>query len=233
MSSPTARRTSPGCSPREVPATSDSWRRSASLPARPAALAASYVETASSVRPYSACSAPREAIIAAVTVSGAATIPRGRILAAWALISGTTSGTSGSSRKAADWSTTAAPRVVTTGAHRAEISAGVRKTATSPGPRPSKASSVRASTSHSCPRTDSMRPAERPEAIRRMSPQTSARWDSIRSRTEPTAPVAPTTASAGAGVDRGAVIGRCLRRRRPRRCRSRGRRPCARRGRPR
>ena len=80
---------------------------------------------------------------------------------------------------------------------------------------PSKASSDRATTSTCSPRTASLRPAERGEAIRRISPQMSACWDRIWSMTVPTAPVAPTTASvgpyrvwpsaAGASVDDGLV----------------------------
>jgi hypothetical protein len=52
-------------------------------------------------------------------------------------------------------------------------------------------------TSTSSPRTFSRLPADRSEAIRRISPQTFIRVDSRLSITVPTAPVAPTTAREG------------------------------------
>ena len=125
---------------------------------------------------------------------GFATIPLGRRPRSSGLTSGTTSGTSGSIRKAPELSTATAPRAAATGAHCAEISSGTSNMATS---MPSKASTERATTSVSRPRTISFRPAERGEAISLISPQTSSRVDSRSSITVPTAPVAPTTASAG------------------------------------
>src|SRR5262245_3477806 len=62
---------------------------------------------------------------------------------------------------------------------------------------PSKTSALSAWTAVWRPRTRSWRPAERAEATRRISPQTSSLVESRSSITVPTAPVAPTTASAG------------------------------------
>ncbi len=237
MLSPTARRTSPGCVPSSVPATRDSCWRSVATPARPAPLTAWYEEATSSRSPNSACNAPRATIMESVVQLGLAMIPRGRIRTACGLTSGTTSGTSGSIRNVPELSTTTAPLAAARGAHCSATSSGTSNMATS---TPSKASSVSATTSVSSPRTASLRPAERGEAISRISPQISARWDRIWRMTVPTAPVAPTTASVGrpdlrvrASCRRWAISGRCLRRRLPRRCRSRARTRSARRGRPR
>ncbi|CAM5714795.1 hypothetical protein STENM223S_11726 [Streptomyces tendae] len=237
VSSPTARRTSPGWVPSSVPATRDSCRRRVSTPSRPAPLTAWYEETTSSRRPNSACSAPSVTIMDSVVQFGLATMPRGRIRSVCGLTSGTTSGTSGSIRNAPELSTTTTPLAAATGAHCAETSSGTSNMATS---TPSRASSLSATTSTSSPRTVSLRPAERGEAIRRISPQTSACWDRIWRMTEPTAPVAPTTASVGLPVRPSRPLPcaadisvRCPRRPRPRRGRSRARRRCARRARPR
>ena len=54
-------------------------RRSASTPACPAPLTAWYVETTSSLRPNSACSAPTATIMRGWCSAGSATMPRGRI----------------------------------------------------------------------------------------------------------------------------------------------------------
>src|SRR5262249_45367582 len=88
-----------------------------------------------------------------------------------------------------------------TGAHRADTSSGTSNMAIR---TPSNAASDSARTSTSRPRTASRRPALRGEAISRISPHgsrpaaaQSVRMDSI---TEPTAPVAPTTASTGRSV---------------------------------
>ena len=125
---------------------------------------------------------------------GLETMPLGRRARCSGLTSGTTSGTSGSIRKAPELSTATAPRAAATGAHCAETSSGTSNMATS---MPSNASSDSATTSVSRPRTVSCRPADRAEAISRISPQTSSRVDSRSSITVPTAPVAPTTASEG------------------------------------
>src|SRR4051812_25043411 len=147
-----------------------------------------------STKPYSACNAPRATIIDSVVQLGLAMMPLGRNLAAAALTSGTTSGTSGSIRNAAELSTTTAPRVAAIGAHCADTSSGTSNMATS---TPSKTSSDRATTSTSSPRRCSRLPADRGEATRRISPHTFARVESRSSITVPTAPVAPTTARVG------------------------------------
>lgn len=125
---------------------------------------------------------------------GLAMIPRGRIRVVCGLTSGTTRGTSGSIRKAPELSTTITPLAAAIGAQCAATSSGTSNIATS---TPSRAASLSAATSTSSPRTASLRPAERGEASRRISPQMSACWDRIWSMTRPTAPVAPTTASVG------------------------------------
>src|SRR5262249_47488577 len=121
-------------------------------------------------------------------------MPLGRLATISGLTSGTTSGTSGSIRNAPELSTTTAPRAAAIGAHCAEISSGTSNMATS---TPSKTSALSACTSARLPRTLSWRPAERAEATGRISPQTSSLVESRSSMTVPTAPVAPTTASAG------------------------------------
>ncbi len=139
-------------------------------------------------------------------------IPRGRSAAACAFTSGTTSGTSASIRKAPELSTAIAPRDAATGAHCLETSSGTSNMAMS---TPSKTSGVSASTSTSPPRSRSLRPADRVEAISRISPQISGRSPSSESITVPTAPVAPTTASVGRLPAAGAVIDRSPRTRLP------------------
>src|SRR5215831_9646408 len=121
-------------------------------------------------------------------------MPLGRWATISGLTSGTTSGTSGSMRNAPELSTTTAPRAAAIGAHCAETSSGTSNMATS---TPSKTSALNACTSVWRPRTRSWRPADRAEATRRISPQTSSLVESRSSITVPTAPVAPTTASVG------------------------------------
>src|SRR5690242_2856290 len=131
-------------------------------------------------------------------------IPLGRSATISGLTSGTTSGTSGSMRYAPELSTTTAPRAAAIGAHRAETSSGTSNMATS---TPSKTSALSACTSARRPRTRSWRPAERAEATRRISPQTSSLVESRSSITLPTAPVAPTTASVGRHPVTGSPVG--------------------------
>src|SRR2546421_404150 len=88
-------------------------------------------------------------------------IPFGRLRTCSGLISGTTSGTSGSIRNAAELSTATAPRAAAIGAHCADTSSGTSNIATS---TPSNASSVIACTVSSAPRTTIVFPAERGEA---------------------------------------------------------------------
>jgi len=230
--SPIAARTSPArCPSVRVPATLSSWPYRASMPAWPAPEAAWYEATNISFRPNERCSAPTATIIDRVVQFAFAMIPLGRFASCSGLISGTTSGTSGSIRNAPELSTATTPRLAAAGAHTAEISSGTSNMATS---MPSNASCEMATTSVSRPLTISRRPAERGEAISLISPQTFARVDSRSSITVPTAPVAPTTASAGpspvpslAEVLPIPLTDRSPRRRPPRPGRSRGRRPCA------
>src|SRR6185437_7319137 len=189
------------------------------MPACPAPEAAWYEATTISSRPNARCSAPAATISDSVVQFGLEMMPLGRRPTSAGLTSGTTSGTSGSMRKAPELSTATAPRAAATGAHWAETSSGTSNMATS---MPSNASSESATTSVSPPRTVSRRPAERAEAISRISPQTSSRVDSRSSMTVPTAPVAPTTASEG----REALIGRSPRRLRFPPGRSRAQSPC-------
>ena len=97
-------------------------------------------------------------------------------------------------RNAPELSTATAPRAAAIGAHSAETSSGTSNIATS---TPSNASGVSAITVSSSPRQMSFLPALRAEAIRRISPQTSARLERMSSITVPTAPVAPTIARVG------------------------------------
>src|SRR4051812_42574395 len=131
---------------------------------------------------------------------------RGRSRSASLLTSGTTSGTSGSIRKAAELSTTVTPRAVAIGAHSSDTSSGTSNMATS---TPSNASGVSSRTVSWSPRQLSCLPAERPEARSRISPQTVRREGGNSSMTVPTEPVAPTTASVGcaiAGLPAGARV---------------------------
>ncbi len=219
-SSPTTRRTSPGCDPMSrLPATLLSWSCSVSMPSWPAPEAAWYDEANRRVSSSSACSAPSTTIMDSVVQLGLAMMPFGRLRAARALTSGTTRGTSGSIRNEPELSTAIAPRSAAIGAHSAETSSGTSNIATS---TPSNTSGASAWTSTSSPRTGSLRPAERAEATSRISPQTFCRVDRIWRITVPTAPVAPTMASEGRSLS---VIGLYLRRRLPRPPPCRGRRP--------
>ncbi len=104
----------------------------------------------------------------------------------------TTSGMVGSIRQADELSMTVAPRAAAAGARSREMSAPALKRAIS---TPSKASGTASAISMVWPRTDTVRPADRPEASRRNSPTGKSRsprtWIIVR----PTTPVAPTTAT--------------------------------------
>src|SRR5665811_1260131 len=107
------------------------------MPDLPAPEAAWYEATTSSLRPQPACSAPSASIIVSVVQLGLLMMPLGR-LRTWAgLTSGTTSGTSGSIRKAPELSTATAPCDTAIGAHWVAMSSGTSNIATS---TPSKAS---------------------------------------------------------------------------------------------
>ena len=93
-------------------------RSSRSTPGWPAPDAAWYDATTSSVSPNRRCSAPSASIIVSVVQLGLLMMPFGRVRDVRAgLTSGTTSGTSGSIRKAPELSTTTAPRSTAIGAH--------------------------------------------------------------------------------------------------------------------
>src|SRR5581483_1707948 len=101
------------------------------MPAWPAPEAAWYEATTISSRPNARCSAPTATISDSVVQFGLATMPLGRLARCSGLTSGTTSGTSGSIRKAPELSTATAPRAAATGAHWADTSSGTSNMATS------------------------------------------------------------------------------------------------------
>src|SRR6202020_2771430 len=148
-SSVTAARTSPDRWPSaRLPPTWLSWSYRVSLPALPDPDAAWYDAATISARPNSRCSAASTTIIDSVVQLGTAMIPRGRLAAAAGLTSGTTRGTSGSSRNAPDLSMTTTPRAAATGAQSAETSSGTSNMARS---TPSNASAVSSRTVTSVP----------------------------------------------------------------------------------
>ncbi len=113
----TALRTSPATWPSvRSPATAASSSYSRSAPDWPAPDAAWYDATTNSRSAHRACRVPSAAIIVSVVQFGFAMMPLGRSRAAAGFTSGTTSGTSGSIRNAAELSTTTAPAAAATGA---------------------------------------------------------------------------------------------------------------------
>jgi len=112
-----------------------------------------------------------------------------------ALISGTTSGTAGSMRKADELSITVAPACTASGAKRREVAAPAENSATC---TPAKLSAHSSRTTSRSPRKPSSLPAERAEANSRSSASGKRRCSRQRSNSMPTAPVAPTTATTGA-----------------------------------
>src|SRR4051794_29766846 len=168
-----------------------------STPICPAPDTAWYDASTSSRRPYSRCSGAIAMIIAMVVQFALAMMPRGRRLIASLLTSGTTSGTSCCIRNAAELSTTVTPRDTAIGAHSSDTSSGTSNMAMS---TPSNASGVSSRTTIFSPRQSSSLPADRADAIKRMSPQTFLRDDNSSRMTVPTEPVAPTTASVGCAM---------------------------------
>ena len=162
-----AARTSPATSPKPLPATSFNCACKVSMPGCPAPDAAWYEETTSSFKPNSLFNAPIATIIESVVQFGLEIIPRGRFCASSGFTSGTTSGTSESIRNAPELSTTTAPRAAAIGPHSAEISSGTSNIAMS---MPSNASGDNATTVNSSPRQINFLPAERADAIKRISP---------------------------------------------------------------
>src|SRR6185437_3702349 len=124
---------------------------------------------------------------------GLAMMPRW-LRTASGLISGTTSGTVASMRKADELSTTTAPCSTASGAKRLEVLPPAEKSATS---TPRKLSSVNSRTVSGWPRKGSVLPAERAEAYRRSSFSGKRLSSRQRMSSTPTAPVAPTIATTG------------------------------------
>src|SRR5882724_4997289 len=176
------------------------------MPAWPAPEAAWYEATTSSRSSNARCSAPIAAIMDNVVQFGLAMMPFGRSETFAAFTSGTTSGTSGSIRKAPELSTATAPRSAAIGAHCALTSSGTSNRAMS---TPSNTSGASASTVMSLPRTRSTLPAERADATSRISDHGTVSRESMMSIiVEPTAPVAPTMASTVISASRSGVHNR-------------------------
>ncbi len=114
---------------------------------------------------------------------GLATIPLGRSARAWALTSGTTSGTSGSMRHAEELSTTVTPAAAAFGASDRLAVAPAEKRARS---RPAQSAVAASSTATASPRQSIVRPTERAEANRRRRSTGKSRSARIRRITCPT-----------------------------------------------
>src|SRR5580693_1033703 len=129
----------------------------------------------------------------AVVQLGLAMMPR-CFLTSPGLISGMTSGTESSMRKALELSTTTQPALAAMGANSLEMPAPALKRAMS---TPAKESFVNSWTAISWPRNFIFLPAERAEASRVSLPTGKLRFSSVLIISTPTAPVAPTTATCG------------------------------------
>src|SRR4029079_16004130 len=90
-----------------------------------------YVARTTRLTPASLCSGLRATGVVIATQFGVATMPFGMRSRAWALTSGTTSGTSGSMRHADELSTTVAPEAAIRGAMRFDAVAPAESRATS------------------------------------------------------------------------------------------------------
>src|SRR3954453_1920363 len=112
----------------------------------------------------------------------------------FALISGITSGTFWSMRKAEELSTTLAPALTAIGANFLEMLPPAENRAMS---TPSKARSVSSSMTTSCPRNDTILPAERALASALSLPTRKPRLSMGAMNSAPTAPVTPTIATTG------------------------------------
>src|SRR6185369_6704273 len=112
--------------------------------------------------------------------------------AAWALISGTTSGTAGSIRNALDLSTTTAPAFTAWGAYSFDCAEPAEKNATS---TPLNAPGPTLSTRIVSPLKMTVLPTERSDAKGRRAFTGNFRSSRILSVVCPTAPVTPTTAT--------------------------------------
>ena len=111
-----------------------------------------------------------------------------------ALISGITSGTFGSIRKAEELSTTTAPALTATGANFREMPPPAENSAMS---TPSKEFSVSSSITICWPRKSIVLPAERALASAFSLPTGKPRLSMVAMNSAPTAPVTPTMATTG------------------------------------
>src|SRR6266508_1441390 len=136
-------------------------------------------------------------VMVRVVQLGLATIPSGWSSAAAGLTSASTRGTCGCMRQALELSITTAPRAAATGAHSRDTPPPAEKKATA---APSNAPGASASTSSSRSPKGTLRPTERAEATRRTSSTGSSRSTTIRRRSSPTAPVAPTITAVVTGA---------------------------------
>src|SRR5262249_53556104 len=125
---------------------------------------------------------------------GLATMPLGMRSRAWALTSGTTSGTSGSMRQALELSMTMAPARAAMGLYSRLIDAGVLDSTMS---MPANASGRSGSMVCFLPANSMDLPALRSEARNLMLRSGNWRSTSTCRMIPPTAPVAPTTATLG------------------------------------
>ena len=140
----------------------------------------------------------------AVVQFGLARMPRWWAASA-ALISGMTSGTAGSWRKAEELSTTVAPAATARGAHSRATPAPALKSATS---TPSKLSGPSSRMARRSPSNPTVVPAERAEPSRVNFPTGNPRRRSTSSNSWPTAPLAPTMATC-LGGRRGFMLSTC------------------------
>ena len=146
--------------------------------------------TISRSSPASRCSGPSTGIAAIVVQLGLATMPLGRSSSSWGLTSDTTSGTSGCMRQADELSMTVAPAAATFSAIARDVVAPAENRAMS---MPDQSAVAASSTGMSAPCHGSVRPADRADAKKRMSPTGNSRSASTSRMTPPTCPVAPTT----------------------------------------
>src|SRR5699024_8334622 len=146
-------------------------------------------------RPASRCSGPSTGIAAIVVQFGLAMMPLGAFFASSPLTSATTSGISGSLRKADELSITVAPAAAKRSACAREVAPPAENSAMSIPARSASEVAATSSTTMSSPRKGRVVPAERAEAKKRTFSAGKSRSSRSRRMTTPTCPVAPTTAS--------------------------------------
>src|SRR5579859_201617 len=113
------------------------------------------------------------------------------------LISGITSGTCGSMRKAEELSMTTAPAATASGENLFEVALPAENSAIS---TPSKERSLSSSTVISCPRKASFFPADRAFASAFSLPTRKLRLSMVAMNSRPTAPVTPAMATTGSSL---------------------------------